>query len=113
MCIYIYIYGDVDIWIFGHQIQSGIFRWEVDIEFKMENLDPGLFWSQDPAPWTQCPGDLGTRTCGPTPRDPDPGTRGPGPKCYSATWECYGLLLCCHSASRIGFQLCTGVGGVA
>ena len=77
------MYGYMDIWIYGHRIKKMIFGLEVDIEYKMGDLDPGLFLTRtELGPRHPDPGTLTWGpTRGPGPGDPDPGTRtqGPGP----------------------------------
>ena len=58
----------IDIWPYGygHRIKNGIFDLEVDIEFKMGYLDPGLLWTR---------------------ANLDPGLSGPGPISGPGTGE--------------------------
>ena len=52
---------------------------KMDIVFKMEYLDPGLFGTHA----NLDPGLLGPGVWGPGPGDPDPGTRTRGPRCLT------------------------------
>jgi len=67
----------MDTWLYGYtdiEFKFCIFGLEVDSEFKMGYLHPGLFWTRaywDTGPRTQGPGDPG-------PGDPGARTRGPG-----------------------------------
>ena len=60
---------DIWIWIYGYRILNLILGLEVDSEFKMGYVDPGLFWARANLDW----GPLGSG-------DPDPGTQTQGPR---------------------------------
>ena len=81
------IYGYMDIWTSNSKWRFGL---EVDIEFKMGYLYPGLVWTWDLGP--------GTQGCG----DPDPGTWDPGHVLLSNKKTC---LLAKKETERPGCRL--------